>query len=527
MADAYYGGVFGFVDLVESDDQSSDSQDEDYLPSNTLNKGPVALGKRNKKKTSKRRKKARRNRVASGSTNPNSVAIAPVVPSLQCSSDPSEGQSGSNVPPCVSLLDLPSEILLSIVSLVSSVFGVIPFLNSISQVCKLFRRLAHTPSLWRVVCLRRDPVPSVDKALKWLMDKHASDVHVLQLVSCKSITRQGLGFIWSDKTVGSTLRIIEINSCKSLNGNEIVELANHLANITHFISSGPQILLRKAANIELLVTRNSLQELGVNFCTDVLQFMHHQSTGLTKSKFTLLHLTKLTLTSEVVFDQEVLYSFQKVCPNLKNLELEFPAVEPRFQYRILNRHDSVPPGFRNLVELKLTVKVEHLLTSLYRRQGDSFTWETELFCDLLFQSTKLQSLVLKGILVPIGIICNKTVNNLNTLSLTRMEFDKELPGMLSHFTQLKDLELIVPTIGKPESLSDVALQSLANSEIASTLERLCIVRSSITDDCLREVLLNCTHLKYLNLEGCRGLSRGCKQKFNGKEIDKLKKKLSM
>lgn len=494
--------------VEESEDSAeADSADEDYTPSTkkVYKREEKIRPRSNRGKTTKRRHSTSM-RLGHGSKS-------------CCKKDKKATNTDLNIDKGSSfILSLPNEVISLIFSLISAQVGAIPFLNKISRVCRLWREVARSPLLWRTVVLQGDPVPSTDKALGWLATTHSSSVRHLHLIHCKTLSRRGVGLV--QKHFASNLETFVIDSCRQVSGNDIAELANHMPCVRCFASRGPPLLVRQPSHLAapLFKEGSPLAHMELNICTDMLQILHESAT--LQKPLVLLQLHSLTLTAEQLFNRCILHDFQGSCPNLKELELQFPTTERNFRYWTTPPESKVP-GFPHLRALSVGCRVE----TCFGQLGD-FQWEADFLCDLTAGSPTLESLYLGGLCyIPIPVLCNTVSSRLEHLSLSRMDFNETMPLILTHFYKLKSLALHIPQGEKSTCISDQVLVSVSQSSIADTLERISLSKSDISDKGLSMLLQHCPNLSYLNLETCRGLSRGLKQRFSGNEVEKLRQKV--
>ena len=502
------------VDESEGSEES-DSADEDYCPlSKKVDKGEEKAEHATKAKRSVR-KRLTRKRFGGRSASSRQ---------LKTRSDLKRGinpiRSDSNIDEERGfILSLPHEVLSTIFSIISSQVGVIPFLNKVSSVCRSWREVARSPLLWRTVVLQGDPTPSTDKALRWLADTHSSDVKHLNLIRCKTLTRQGVAVV--QKYLSGNLQTFVIDSCSQVRGSDIADLTNRMPQVRYFASRGQPLLVRQATHLGALLLKDDspLAHLELNICTDLLQILHKAAT--LQKPLVLLQLQSLTLTAEQLFDRSILLAFQSSCPNMRELELQFPTTERNFRYWTGPPEERVP-GFPHLRLLSVGYRVETCFGQL-----DDFQWEADFVFDLVAGSPELKSLSLKGLCyIPVPVLCSSVSPQLESLSLSRMDFNEVMPHLLAHFYKLKSLALHIPQGERSACISDQVLVYLTQSSVADSLERISLTKSDITDRGLSELLQSCPSLCYLNLETCRGLSRGLKQKFSGKDVEILRSKLN-
>ena len=419
-------------------------------------------------------------------------------------------------------MDLPSELILVVLGHVVSSEGAIPFLVKAGRVCRLWRDVASSPQLWHSVSLQRDPVSSVDRALSWLCQSHASHVISLQLIHCRTLTRKGCLSIQTN--LAPTLKHFLIDSCTNVRAGEVVAIANQMRQISTFVSQGPIFLVRTTVHIGPLLC-NPLKKLKLNICSDLLQLCHF-SLNSVNPKFSqrllqtsLLHT--LSLTAEQLFDQTVMNAFQRSCPNLKELTLQFPQPIRNFAYITASDKMPVMCGFPNLSCLSVQYSGEMSFAKF-----DDFAWECNFLEDILSGKPPLNHLVLGGFtLLPVAVLCRVVPPLLESLSLTRVDYVDVIHPIVDHFSQLKSLNLNIAHAGKCSCLTDAVLDSIARSELVDTLEQLSVVGSDITNDGVRDLLQHCHRLTHLNLEKCRSLSRGMKQRFTLDALDNLRKRL--
>ena len=493
------------------DSEESDSGDEDYFPSKKkiYTREEKTKLHTNGRRTSKGRRRQGRCASLPSGCQSNSRGKTAGEPN---STDSSIDEDSSFI------LSLPNEVLSLIFSLISAQVGAIPLLNKISRVCRSWREVARSPLLWRTVVLQGDPVPSTDKALNWLATTHSANVHHLRLIRCKTLSRRGLGLV--QKHLASKLETFVIDSCGQVSGSDIADLANHMPCARSFASRGPPLLVRQPSHLAapLLKEGSPLSHIELNICTDMLQVLHESATSHTP--LILLQLHSLTLTAEQLFNRCILHDFQSSCPNLRELELQFPTTERNFRYWTTPPEKRVP-GFPYLRALSVGCRVE----TCFGQLGD-FQWEADFVSDLSSGSPALQSLCLRGLCyIPIPVLCRTVPPHLEHLSLSRMDFNETMPFILTHFYKLKSLALHIPQGERSTCISDQVLASVSQSSIADTLERISLTKSDISDKGLGMLLQHCHSLCYLNLETCRGLSRGLKQKFSGSEVERLRSKL--
>ena len=525
----YLAKMAAFMDDVSDskheESHSSSSTDEDYCPVEKR----LAL---NVPHSDTSRKKKRKELKAFGRIRPSDEQyrrskLKRKVSAVTSKDDIKEKRpadtSGDSSESSTSFMDLPSELILVVLSHVVSSEGAIPFLIKAGRVCRLWRDVASAPQLWHSVSFQNDPVSSVDRALSWVCQSHASHVISLQLIHCRTLTRKGCLSIQTN--LAPTLKHFLIDSCANVRAGEVVAIANQMQNISTFVSQGPIFLVRTTVHIGPLL-RNPLKKLKLNICSDLLQLCHSSLNSIDpKFNQRLLqtsHLHTLSLTAEQLFNQSVMNAFQRSCPNLKELTLQFPQPIRNFAY--ITAGDKLPEmcGFPNLSYLSVKYSGEMSFAKF-----EDFAWECNFLEDILSGNPPLNHLVLGGFtLLPVVVLCRVVPPLLESLSLTRVDYVDVIHSIVDHFSQLKSLNLNIANVGKCSCLTDTVLESIARSELVETLEQLSVVGSDVTDDGVRDLLQHCHRLTHLNLEKCRSLSRGMKQKFTSDTLENLKKRLS-
>ena len=69
------------------------------------------------------------------------------------------------------------------------------------------------------------------------------------------------------------------------------------------------------------------------------------------------------------------------------------------------------------------------------------------------------------------------------------------------------------------------LRSLYECEVESQLRAIQLRGSAVSFDGLKNLLIHCTQLESIDLQSCRGLPRGIKRAFGGKEFITLRNEI--
>lgn len=405
---------------------------------------------------------------------------------------------------------LPVEILVRIFHFLVGSDGAVPALCRVSRVCRLWQGAAANPTLWQKVSMsfcwtvpqKKLQEQNQRKALatvQWLADNRFSLLqefalhhwknHVPQVVQILSQSCCHLTSLKLSHCTGITTECL-VNVAKECPKLESLNLQNSQADSAAVVSF-----------LDILGPR--IRRLWLTYGNRLNSIFAKLSSGCCSE------LRFLEVTTEIKQGTDYLEfsieALQAGCPKLQVLHLLNVIWSPR------SRPRNIPSdlGFPELEELSLA-------TSSFSFVGDDECLR------ILQTSTKLRVLDLRG--------CYRvTPNSLQQLPCPDLENlymglycspnNVGLAKEGSHLItwkwphSLRELDLMGQ--GFSEQDLELAIATLASDGNIPVLSSLNLASTKVTLKSVRDVILSCPLLTYLNLTSCRCLPRGMKRAYSG------------
>ncbi|XP_022900486.1 F-box/LRR-repeat protein 6 [Onthophagus taurus] len=415
---------------------------------------------------------------------------------------------------------IPEPILHKIFYHASLQEGSLPLLVRLCRVCKLWRQVALSTSLWQKVDLNWvSERYRTDQKLNWLIDNrliHCQDLNLgiwkvrniqtaleyivqnctelrgLNLSGWKGLNADNLKYITTECENLERLDLSSVNSASAINAQPLVSLAQSMSSrLTHLvlahnkIAGFAQIMSALAANCP------NLQLLDIS---NIRTFAHNTA---------LLHVEKL----------------QSGCPKLRVLRM----TNSQIWLAPASLSDQVAsPGFPMLEELSLAgIEDDHKMTTARSMDDDGIE-------RILKNSTKLRLLDIRGCikLTDSGLV-KVPAWDLEHLFLSACYITRTHNSGMELIVQkwghsLLEVDLAWSTATK--SL-DAAVQALADRGAESPLRSLNLCGSSVSLEPVKAVLTKCQKLQSINLQSCRALPRGIKRLYTGDAVKELRESL--
>lgn len=418
---------------------------------------------------------------------------------------------------------IPEEILYKIFYMVTKTEGCIPFLVRVSKVCRLWRSVAETPTLWHHIDLAstwvRDPAKN-DLNFRWLCENRLTSVQDLNLggwsfagipavldkmaTTCSEL--QGLSLSGWQGLSSDHVRFIA-TACPHLERLDISAINPvHNSNKSSAVSTASLICLAQLMGkrlTHLIISNNKLSGVpqiisAISTNCPNLQVLDMSNVRTVSQSAGTLHIEKL----------------QEGCPHLRvlritNSQLALASTSLKEQ--------AASQGFPSLEELSVAGVLDGLVSQPFI--------DDESLQRILKESHKLKLLDVRG--------CNKISDS----SLVRIPaWDLEhlfLSGCYVTRVNGSGLELIAQKWGHSlvemdlawstatEAL-DAAVMALAEHGNKSQLRVLNLCGSSVSLDPVKAVLERCPLLMSLNLSSCRALPRGMKRSYEGSSLVELR-----
>ncbi|EEZ97209.2 F-box/LRR-repeat protein 6 isoform X2 [Tribolium castaneum] len=413
---------------------------------------------------------------------------------------------------------VPENVLYKIFQNVCFQDGCLPNLVRLCRVCKLWRNVALTPSLWNKVDLNYVKEPfRTDLQLHWLIYNRLSccqdlnlgewkvrDIQIaiealctncpelqgINLSGWKGLNADNLKYLTTECKKLERLDLSSINSTSAINSQPLVAMGQTMSSrLTHLVlahnkmAGFTQIMASIAANCP------NLQLLDIS---NIRTFAHNSA---------LLHVEKL----------------QIGCPKLRVLRI----TNSQIWLAPASLTDQVAsPGFPLLEELSLAGLEEDQTTTSRSVDDDGIE-------RILKNSTKLRLLDVRGCirLTDSGLV-KVPAWDLEHLFLSACYITRTQNSGLELIVQkwshsLLEVDLAWSTA--TESL-DAAVMALAEKGSESKLRIVNLCGSSVSLEPVKAVL-NCPNLHSINLQSCRALPRGIKRLYTGDAVQELKQSL--
>ncbi|XP_065343704.1 F-box/LRR-repeat protein 6 isoform X1 [Cloeon dipterum] len=421
---------------------------------------------------------------------------------------------------------LPEQVLLRIFEMVTQEEGTLPFLVRAAQVCRLWRNVAIAPSLWNVVDLSIPRIKAVhknDHVLRWLCENRLSGATDLNISG------------WKVSNMTMSLHLV-VGCCgDKLDGLSLAGWgglkSDHLELLAHRC---PKLSRIDLTSINMEVNPNSKAAVSP---AALCSFTHQMGARLTQ--LSLANNTMAGLT-------QILHSVAENCPELQVLDLsnlrtaaitsaqiplEFlqEGCSKLRVFRIANSNVSLAPtslqeqarspGFPALEELSLAVD----------KRGGSPQVSDNSIERILKTSQHLKLLDVRGCTrISDSSLVRVPAWDLEHLYLSGCEVTRPPGSGLELLARKWSHSLIVLDLAWSTATEavDQAVYALAEKGEESPLRSLNLLGSSISFGPVKDVLLRCPQLSSLNLSSCRGLPRGIKRNYEGKDLDLLRQSVS-
>ncbi|XP_023037777.1 F-box/LRR-repeat protein 6 [Drosophila willistoni] len=419
---------------------------------------------------------------------------------------------------------LPEDVLYRIFEYVVDREGCLPTLFRLGRVCSLWRQVSLRSTLWRsmdlTTCIKEKY--RTELKLKWFVDNRCS--------SCTDLNVSN----WKITDINCFLTKLS-SGCPNLTGITLSGWKNFTSDHLAFLVDNMQKLQRldlSSINVEMNASKSAV---GVNSLCSALQTMgsrlthlylaHNRLAGIPQivgilsthcPNLMLLDLSNVTTqaTSHGVLHIEKL---QHGCQKLKVLRVTNSHITPSTA-SMQEIMDS--PGFPNLEELSVAA-----LTDESRIISDDHLQR------IVKSSSKLKLLDVRN--------CTRLTHEslirlpawdikhlfLSGCSVTR-DMGSGLELIASKWAHsLIELDLAWANVQQP---LDNALRALAEKGSESPMAHLNLCGSSVSDEAVKDILINCRNMSSINLASCRGLPRGVKRLMQGpQELHELREVLGV
>ncbi|KAI4460277.1 f-box/tpr repeat protein pof3 [Holotrichia oblita] len=397
--------------------------------------------------------------------------------------------------------------------------GSLPMLIRLSKVCKLWRNVSLSPSLWQKVDLNwvRERFRT-DQKLNWLIDnrlaicqdlnlgvwklrniqtsleyliEHCPELRGLNLSGWKGLNADNLKYITQECRKLERLDLSSINSTSAINAQPLVCLAQTMnSRLTHLVlahnklAGFTQIMSALAANCP------NLQLLDIS---NIRTFAHNTA---------LLHIEKI----------------QSGCPKLRVLRITNSQI---WLAPATVAEQIASPGFPMLEELSLA-GIEDDQTTTARSVDDDGIER------ILKNSTKLRLLDIRGCirLTDSGLV-KVPAWDLEHLFLSACYITRSQNAGLELIVQKWSHSLLEVDLAWSTATAslDAAVQALAEKGDESPLRILNLCGSSVSLEPVKAILMKCPNLHSINLQSCRALPRGIKRLYTGSAVNNLRQSL--
>ncbi|XP_059482091.1 F-box/LRR-repeat protein 6 isoform X2 [Neocloeon triangulifer] len=421
---------------------------------------------------------------------------------------------------------MPDVVLLRIFEMATQDEGTLPFLVRASQVCRLWRNVAITPSLWNVVDLSIPRIKAVhknDHVLRWLCENRlsgATDLNInwwkvsnmtamLQfVVGCCGDKLEGLGLAGWGGLKSDHLELLA-QRCPKLSRIDLTSI-NMEVNPNSKAAVSPAALCSFTHQMGLRLTQLSLANNTMAGLTQILNSVSENCPELQ-----VLDLSNLR-TAAITSAQIPLELLQEGCSKLRvfriansNVSLAPSSLQEQAQ----------SPGFPALEELSLAVD----------KRGGSPQVSDNSIERILKTSTQLRLLDVRGCTrISDSSLVRVPAWDLEHLYLSGCEVTRPPGSGLELLARKWSHSLIVLDLAWSTATEavDQAVSALAEKGEESPLRSLNLLGSSVSFGPVKEVLLRCPQLSSLNLSSCRGLPRGIKRNYEGRDLDLLRQNVA-
>ncbi|XP_068628328.1 uncharacterized protein Fbl6 [Battus philenor] len=419
---------------------------------------------------------------------------------------------------------IPEEILFKIFDYVVATQGTLPTVIRLGKVCRLWHSVSCRPELWKNVDLGQFTVEKckTDYKLVWLLENRLSQCQSLNIAQWKVCNVSWVLACVVDYCPG--LVELSVAGWVRITPEQLYDLVHGLPKLRRLDLS----LTSETGGSSTCLSAASIARVAENFGDRLTHLT------LANNKFTALpqilssvaahchNLEMLDISGAMATTHPAavpLEALQKGCPKMRvfraaNSQLVLATATTSQQMEV--------EGWTCLEELSIAgeAAAERVLVGEYRL-GD------EALARLVRGATRLRLLDLRGLqrLTDSGLVrvpawdlqhlflggCNVTRQSSACLELICEKWSHSL------------LELDLSWASATRVLND-AIAALTDSP-NSKLRILNLCGSAVFLEQVKKVLFKCPQLESLNLSSCRGLPRGMKRLYTGKELQDLKDSL--
>ncbi|XP_067006758.1 F-box/LRR-repeat protein 6 [Anabrus simplex] len=418
---------------------------------------------------------------------------------------------------------IPEHVLYQIFSLVAQEEGCLPFLVRASGVCRLWRKIALSPSLWSNIDLTGPWMKDRYKTnaqFRWLCENRLIDVQDLNVGGWKMVAMQSAMETLSNFC--PQLRGLSLSSWTGLTGENLKLIFAScpllsrldLSNITSEGSSPRSAVSMQSVSSMCQLIGNRLTHLVLanNRITGLAQIVSAIAahcpnmevldiSNMRTHSPPALHIEKLQEGCQKLRVLRITNSNVSLAPATLNEQVAspgFPALEELSVAGIAGLDGMYSTPFIDDSAVERILKTSHKLRLLDVR-GCSRISDSSL---VRVPAWDLEHLFLSG--------CYVTRMSAAGLELIAQKW--------SH--SLVEMDLAWSTATEP---LDAAVSALAERGEESPLRTLDLCGSSVNLPPVKAVLMQCPRLTSLNLSSCRALPRGMKRLYQGPALEELRR----